>query len=277
MRIVLSLNYKYFEISPFEIFTTIKENDYLNAIKGVEIGLGLSSYLESDMDYIMEMAKICKEYNLIFNLHAPTLDSITNFKAYLDYADTLQKIYGRQINIVVHSINKDYHDNSVRLTDEYLGSILEYIQQRNYNLSISVENLNIMGGKKRLIREDLLTILNKYPDLKFTYDVGHEMIDHIKFVELSDIINYKINNVHIHSYKDGTDHHPLGVDEDVESIQEFIKKLNTISYKGPIVLEYAFEHIEGNDIKEKIVNYIKKACELQMIIKINENKVFIEE
>jgi|GEM_PF-1107031 len=274
MKIVLGINYKAFGVSPIDFFSLIEEYDYLNAIKGIEIGLNLSEYVEEDMDYITEMAKKCREKNYLFHLHSPCLASVENIKAYLDFANELEKEYGKQINIVVHSINQRTVSESVRLTDNYVEQMLKYIKDNNYNLTISIENLNTMEGKKRLTKDDLLELLNRHEDLKFTYDIGHEIVDNIPLAKFPEPVIKKINNIHVHSHQEGKDHYPPGDGDDIESLQQFIQKLNAINYQGTITLEYSFDFLEGVIAHNRLKEYIEKACEFQRIIEINKNKIY---
>ena len=75
---------------------------------------------------------------------------------------------------------------------------------------------------------------------------------------LSSLQISKINNVHIHSVLNDEDHHLINnKSNDLNEIVLALGKLRKAEYKGPIVLEYAIDYIEGNKIEEKIINYTK--------------------
>ena len=262
MKIILGINYKFFELSPKDLFNLIETYDKDFVIEGFEVGLGQITDIGVNLDYITKLASLCKEKNYIFNIHSPIFGKIKNSHTYLDFLNVITN----NTNIVMHLLNNT--EEHLIVANGYLDSMLKYIENKNYNIQISLENLNIMNGKVRTTKEDIMFFLEKYPNLKFTYDWGHEIIDGVDIKELPKILADRLNNVHIHSYKNNQDHYPI---EDMKKLKELINILNNINYKDTIVLEYSVDYIEGNTLEEKFINYINHAKEINKVLGENKN------
>ena len=66
-----------------------------------------------------------------------------------------------------------------------------------------------------------------------------------------------MNNIHIHTFNKTEDHYPI---EDINKDKIVIEMLNNISkkgYKGQVVLEYALDYIEGENLNKKLEKYTK--------------------
>ena len=95
-------------------------------------------------------------------------------------------------------------------------------------------------------------------NLKFTYDIGHDLYDNKIPSVLSSLQKERINNVHIHSVIKNEDHHVIQENsKDLDEIMKAIKQLKDIGYTGPIVLEYAIKYLEGKRTEEKVINFVK--------------------
>ena len=77
------------------------------------------------------------------------------------------------------------------------------------NIELSIENLNDIKEVKRLKKEDITDILNQNQKLKFTYDIGHELVDKKEAKIEQNILIERINNIHIHTHIEQQDHYPL--------------------------------------------------------------------
>jgi len=265
MNFLLSINNKYFEIPPLKLFEIIEKADSDHTIKGFEAGL---KDLDQSVGYMTEIASLCKQNGFIFNLHIFPLDYAEKNKQFLDYANFLSKQYGSNVNTVVHSVNRHHKPTSISLTEKYVGLLLEYVKDKKYDLNISIENLNITSPEKglmpRLQKEDLIGILNKYPRLKFTYDIGHEVSDDIVPGELTGVLAERLNNIHFHTYGNNDDHYPVASDEqNFDLIRQLKNIVEHANYSGPIVLEYNIHEIDGETLSEKFENYVKLAIDLK--------------
>lgn len=258
MKILLSINYKFFKVKPKKFIELVKKFDKDNLINGFEI----ATASEEDENYVKELAEISQREGYIINLHSPLLQG-EEYKKYLEFVIEISNITKRKVNIVFHPINAENLEKSEKMTYQYIKELNKYILEKNYNdyLELSLENLNDINGIKRLKKENLITILKEEKNLKFTYDIGHEIIDGVQPKELPSILLKRINNIHVHTYNGILDHYPIESFEenDTKHIQEILEKLVNYGYDENIVMEYAIDYIDGNSFEEKLENYIKYA------------------
>ena len=116
--------------------------------------------------------------------------------------------------------------------------------------------MNDINKIERLKKEGLVEILERQHNLKFTYDIGHEIIEGIKTEKLVPELEERLNNIHIHTYKKNLDHYPIKNINDEKTIK---KLLNKYSDNKTVVLEYALDYIEGDKFEIKLKNYIESA------------------
>lgn len=258
MNKLLSINYKFFKQEPQKLIEIINKYNKNRLIQGFEIAVSK----QEEQKYLLEFAKKLKKYNYILNLHAPTLENIEQYQKYLDYTVEISKITTQKTNIVFHPINAKNILKSKEQTNKYVKELLKYIEQKNYekNIELSIENLNDIKEEKRLKKEDITDILNQNQELKFTYDIGHELVDgQIPQIE-QEILKEKINNIHIHTHIEKKDHYPLIKNKkDKEVTIQIIEKIKKHNENINVVMEYALDYIEGNTFEEKIKNYINEA------------------
>ena len=128
------------------------------------------------------------------------------------------------------------------------------------NIELSIENLNDIKEVKRLKKEDITDILNQNQKLKFTYDIGHELVDKKEAKIEQNILIERINNIHIHTHIEQQDHYPLTKNKkDKEITTQIIEKIKRQNNNISVVMEYALDYIEGKTFEEKIKNYINEA------------------
>lgn len=254
MKILLSLNFKFFNLEPEKFIELIKKYDEENLISGFEI----ATNSKKDELYVLRLAKVALENKYIINLHSPSFENIEEIKEYLDFVVEISKMMKRKINIVYHPISANGIDESKEKTKEQIEEIMQYIEDKKYynNVELSIENLNDMNGMKRLKKEDLIEILEKQKSLKFTYDIGHEVIDGIKSEKLVNILDERLNNIHIHIYQKNLDHYPINNIDEYKLIKELLDKYGE---NKTVVLEYALDYIEGEDFETKLKNYVESA------------------
>ena len=254
MKILLSLNYKFFNLEPDKLIELIKKYDEENLISGFEI----ATNSKKDELYVLKLAKIALKNEYIVNLHSPCFENIEDAKKYLDFAVKISKIMQRKTNIVYHPINAENINESKEKTKEQIKEIMKYVEENNCydNIELSIENLNDINGIKRLKKEDLIEILETQKSLKFTYDIGHEVIDGIKTEKLVNILDEKLNNIHIHTYQKNLDHYPIKNMNEQETIKKLLEKYGD---NKTVVLEYAIDYVDGENFKTKLKNYIEGA------------------
>ena len=254
MKILLSLNYKFFDVEPEKLIKFIKKHDKENLIKGFEI----ATNYEKEKEYLLNLAKLVFKEGYIINLHSPSFENIEEAMQYLDFAVEISKIMQRKINIVYHPINAKNIDESKEKTKSQIKEIIKYIEIKKYynNVELSIENLNNINGIKRLKKEDFIEILEGEKNLKFTYDIGHEIIEGIKTEKLVNILEERLNNIHIHTYQKNLDHYPIKNVNEHESIKKLLEKYGD---NKTVVLEYALDYIDGENFEIKLRNYIESA------------------
>lgn len=255
---LLSINYKFFKQEPQKLIEIINKYNKNRLIQGFEIAVST----QEEQKYLIEFAKMLNKYNYILNLHAPTLENIEQYKKYLDYAVEISKITTQKTNIVFHPINAKNILKSKEQTNKYVKELLKYIEQKNYekNIELSIENLNDIKEVKRLKKEDITDILNQNQKLKFTYDIGHELVDKKEAKIEQNILIERINNIHIHTHIEQQDHYPLTKNKkDKEITTQIIEKIKRQNNNISVVMEYALDYIEGKTFEEKIKNYISEA------------------
>ena len=253
MRKIMSINYKFFNLSPAELVLLSK-----NKIDGFEI------YLRNKAEYyyIDELAKLCKKEKLYLQVHGNIEEN--NFEEFLDEMNKISKILCYPINIVFHSKISLNVNKSIKTTIDNFEKIFEYINRKKLNVVISIENLNSFGKIKRLNKKEILPILEHFENLKFTYDIGHELIEKGNITDLDKICIDRLINTHIHTYKGKLDHHFIyNDDKNIYEINKAFNYLKEIKYDGSYVFEYDLYKSKGKNDIEKIEYFIKMIGEIE--------------
>ncbi len=239
------------ELNISEITNIIDKYNPNKIINGIEISTS-NSY---ELNKIAEYTKI---KGMDFQCHLPNLENMKDIKEYLDNINEISKTINKKITIVIHSISNEEINQSIKLTKEYVLEILNYIKNNNYNINISLENLNVFQGVKRINNQEIDNILTDINEISFTYDVGHDLYDNKKISELSKIQTNKLNNIHIHDIKNIQDHHEITINSNyLSELKKSINNLKNINYQNNIVLEYIIDYLEGDNTSEKFEYYIK--------------------
>ena len=154
MKILLSLNYKFFKLEPKQLIELIKKYDKKRIIKGFEI----ATNSEDDEKYVIELSKIVVEENYIINLHSPSFDSLEKANRYIEFAVKISKITKRKLNIVYHPINAKNITESKEKTKKQIDELIKYIKLKRYleNIEISIENLNDINKIERLKKDNTI-------------------------------------------------------------------------------------------------------------------------
>ena len=253
-KLSLSLNNKFFRIKPNELLRLIQKYDKSKLIYGFEI----ATENKNDEEYVKEFAKLICKKGYKINLHSLPFKNQSNINNYLNFAVELSKITNDKINIVLHPVESTNYKDSIDKTKDIIKLIFKCIEDNNFSkyIDISIENLNNSGDLVRIKKEDLIEILNIEPKLKFTYDIGHEIVDDIVTTELPKILNERLNNIHIHTHKENKDHYPIEKLENEKVISNLLIKYGK---KQNIVMEYALDYIEGENFEKKLEKYINYA------------------
>ncbi len=253
MKVLISVNYKFMNLTAKGLLDLIHLHN--SKLGGFEVCINAN--IESEINYLKELAFEAHRNNLILQMHGTIYnDEQTNYK-YLDIINDISNIMESSINIVYHSIFNESKEESLLASTKFLSSMLDYILLKKYNLTLSIENLNDIPNQDRLNKNDLVPILEKLPDLRFTYDIGHELIDYGNLTDLNEILKQRLNNVHIHTFHNTHDHQVM-TDDDKHK-EEWIKGityLKVINYSGPLVLEYDLNSFWFDTLEQKIVGYL---------------------
>ena len=154
-------------------------------------------------------------------------------------------------------LNND-RQNSKYVTQIYIEEILKYIVLKNYSFVITLENLNDHFRVHRLIKEELVEIFGNIEDLKFTYDIGHDIYNGGNILMINPILVERLKNVHLHSVYHGLDHSPIFNGDDYKNYWvKAVQLLKYWDYQGSVVFEYDLFRMPGDNINDKIINYIK--------------------
>lgn len=255
MNILLSINKKFFEKTPEELVKLIKKYDNKKIIKGFEMYINFEE--ENERNYMREICKLCKKESYIFQIHGMDCNYSNQFE-YLDFVNELTTIIQKDINILMHPVSEENIEKSILETEKYFKEIINYIEKKKYNINVGIENLNYKRIE-RLNKNNIVPILKKIDNLNFTYDMGHVIIDDVEITGLDGSVVNKINNVHMHTFKEKEDHHPIGLSNDVSpKWEKCLQYLKNIQYDKSMVLEYNF-YILGSNYEERLTNYIKSA------------------
>lgn len=257
MNKLISINTKFMELNPTELINTIKENSkYIN---GIEIAI--SDYYK-EKDYINDLAYLCKKNNYIFQIHGNSNISKEEQINILKEIEKLSDYLNYKIHIVLHPLVSNSLQESKQLTYEYMNYITDNID--NNKIIISLENLENYNNYKdiRLGIDDINDIVANNENIYLTYDIGHEIVQYGKVIDIKDYLIPLITNIHIHTndnkYSDDFDHKPIYEnDPNWNIIIKSILFLKHINYDKSIVFEYDLYACNGNTTKERIISYCK--------------------
>jgi sugar phosphate isomerase/epimerase len=160
------------------------------------------------------------------------------------------------IVLTMHSIYDENKDVSINKTVDYISNLLNNID--NEKIIISLENLNDIRGYIRLNKEEIKSTILNDEKIFFTYDIGHEITNYGLITNLDEYMISDIRNVHIHSFDNkGVDHMPI-YKNDIHwnEIIKGILFLKSNDYKYNIVFEYGLEYCKGNNVEEKVIDYL---------------------
>lgn len=244
MKVLMSISPKFYYLSANQIFEIIKEKE----CDGFEIAFNHNN--EYHRKYLENFLKLC-ENKYIVQFHGENFNTLEEYYKYFDYLNSLVDT----TTVVFHSLKRINANKSFEDTSILFSSILDYIREKKYDITITVENL-----RNELDKRFLEPVMSNNADLRFTYDIGHE-ISTYQPIGLSTLLVERLYNVHLHSFTKDGDHAKLyKKDENKELWVKGIMYLKSIKYNRTIVLEYDLHDMYGNSLVEKI-NYYLDSCD----------------
>lgn len=257
MKILLSLNDKFTKRTPRDLINLIQENDVSNSIQGFEIYLNLDN--DEEVKYFEEFINLSIKNNYLIQFHSIQTEDIDKQKQYLNFYNEIAKKLDYSLKVVFHSFDIGTIEENINYTSEYMAELLNYIYINQFNLMLSIENLNARDNN-RLNKEQIIKILANNNDLMFTYDIGHEILNYGNIIDLNEILISKLVNVHLHTFMYDDDHKSLySKDPNKSKWVKAILYLKSLNYHETIVLEYDLYDMIGEDYEEKLLSYIESA------------------
>ena len=112
MKVLISINYKFMNVTPKNLLDLIHLNN--SKLSGFEVCINAN--IDSEINYLKELAFEARRNNLILQMHGTIYnDAATNYK-YLDIINDVSNIMESNINIVYHSIFNESKEESVIAT-----------------------------------------------------------------------------------------------------------------------------------------------------------------
>lgn len=251
MNSLISINHKFMSISPRDLINLIIEK---KSIKGVEVYIDV--YNEKELKYLDDLVFELKKNHMILQIHGDIeidcnkqIEYLKKVEEYADYLDM-------PIVFTLHTIYDENKDVSLEKTVNYIIELLKNIDHDK--VIISLENLNSVRGATRLSKEDIKTTILNDEKLFFTYDIGHDLADYGKIINIDDYLIEDIRNIHIHSNNNKEmDHMPI-YENDIHwnEIMKGLTFLIVHKYKYNIVYEYALEYCQGDTVEDKVKDYL---------------------
>lgn len=251
MKYLLSISWHTFaSLSIDEILEILNSEDLTN-VDGIELA-------SPNFDEMLAVLKFCQKSNLIFQCHTPNYKDKNLVYNYLRNVSELSDIYGKKINVVLHPLENNNFKKSIVDTIEYVESIFLYIKINKLNVEISLENLNFHHNRRRINVDVIDEILKQFDNLKFTYDIGHDIFDNDINSTLTDVEKVKINNVHLHTVHNGKDHENfIKYPDNLIFLKNAILSLEEMNYNENVVVEIGVDMFLGNNTREKLIDYIE--------------------
>lgn len=251
MNSLMSINFKFMELSPKELIELVLNSKYC---KGVELCIDNNSPIEEK--YLDDLIHEIKRNDLILQIHGDFRLSIEDQINYMKVLENYSDILGYPITVTLHSVFDEDKDKSKELTINYFHELLNNIN--NDKLIICLENLNDDGPMDRLEKEIIEPIILNDDRLYMTYDIGHEIADWGNVTDVNGYLLSEIRNIHIHTYTEaGIDHQPIYRDSlHWNEVLKGLLFLINSDYKYNIVYEYDLYECRGETIKDKVIDYL---------------------
>ena len=265
MKSLISINNKFMSLSPKELIQLILDSKYT---KGVETYINMSN--EDELKYLDNLVLELKNNNLILQIHGEIELDYNKQIFYLKRLEEYSDYLNMPIVVTFHSIYDSNKEISIEKTNKYIYNLINSINTDK--IIICLENLNNIKELNRLGIEEIKPIVLDNKKLYLTYDLGHEISDYGKIINLDKSILEDIKNIHIHTINNmGLDHIPIYKNDFYwNEIIKGLSFLNINNYKYNIIYEYGLEYCNGNTIKEKIKDYLYSIDYISEIIENNK-------
>ena len=251
MKSLIGINRKFMDITPRDLVDCVLNSKH---IKGFEVFLNVESGFE--VEYLYNLLYEVKKNNLILQVHS---DIDVDYETQLDFLKQLEQCsnyLGEPIVVTFHSIYDEDMKESLRKTAEYLGNLINNID--NTKLMLCLENLNSTKDKIRLGKNEIREILLNNENLYFSYSIGHAIVNYESVIDFDNYMFKEIRNVLLHTCdKTGEDHKPIYKDD--LHWNEVIKALTFLTYNNyqfNVVYDYDLYSCKGTSLEEKLEDFI---------------------
>lgn len=256
MKGIISINKKFMIFSPNELIKIILNNS--KYAQGIEISIDSDN--NNEIDYLKKLATLCKENNLYFEVHGNSSLTLIKQKRYINLLENISDELGYPINVCMHPLVGNNKNESINKTIIYMNEVIKFTDFNK--ITISLENLNDYNKEDRLDKNEIKNIVLNNEKLFMTYDIGHDLIENGNLLKMDKYLINKISNLHIHTYdeiySDGFDHKPIFKnDPHFNKLMKTLIFLKLNNYLGTLVFEYDLYSCPGENIKEKLIAYLK--------------------
>ena len=260
MKRIISVNYKFMDVSPRELAELV--SDYVD---GVEIYVNY--HKEEEMKYFSELIPLLNEYGLSLQIHGRSSLSLPEQK---DFLERMAKCahFDATILVTFHPVYKEDKNESITETVQYLNEIMSFIDEQKINYRVLIENLNDWGGMHRLKASEVIPIARQLRGLGVTYDIGHVLADGEN--ELIRPIGNSaelVKNIHVHTCRSETDDH-LPIYEGDKNWDLLVEALANFNDNVPVVFEYNLLECRGDSVREKILDYLRSISVVSQAVKL---------
>lgn len=218
-----------------------------------------------ERDYITTMAKLMKtsvrtlQFHSHFDLHNH-YDDLHYLNKTLRFYHEISTILGYEVSLVLHPVDSFDIEVSISRTHRFISNMCTLKKINNYNINLTLENLNNTTRHNRLNTPELESLLNNQFDIGLCWDIGHEVSEGICHYQLNQALEKKLKNVHIHDIN-AKDHFPF--DYGNTDYKESIDYLSTINYCGSLIIEINLDYLKGNSLLDKFRAYIDNIDKLK--------------
>ncbi|MEG2712163.1 MAG: hypothetical protein RR988_03980, partial [Clostridia bacterium] len=135
MKVLLSVNKKFYEVNMKTLFDLIDLKDVNKAVGGMELNINSLSKYERDL--AKDIAKKLKKRNLKLQIHGNILsENVLEIYEYLKLYNELAKIMEDKIKVVYHPYKDDSKENIVYKTTVILKRLNKNIEDFKYNIEL---------------------------------------------------------------------------------------------------------------------------------------------
>lgn len=230
------------------------------SVDGAEIYARLDNV--NDIEYLKRIAPLMDAAELILQVHAPNLDELNQYNILLLY-NSIAKLYNKRLLLVAHPVPSESISTSIKESIEHLKLIHHRIKKYDFNLDVSLENLNPLNEVNRPGVPAIDEVLSHDESTFFCWDVGHA-VHAGDSSELSISLKFRLGNVHIHDLNETKDHYPFKYGS--VDIKQTAKYLFQLQYEKSIVHELALDFLGGNSDIERHIEYLKEIKRIRDIM-----------